>query len=493
MTPHEYARLTAAEIARKVAAREVSARDMAASALAAAQAAEPRIHAFVTLAADTAMLAAAEIDARLARNESVGPLAGIPVAIKDLVMTRGLRTTFGSRLYADFVPEDDDTVVERLKRAGAVVIGKSNASEFGFGAHGVNLVAEATRNPWDLTKTPGGSSAGSAAAVAAGVCPLAIGSDGGGSIRIPASFCGLFGMKASMGRVPLWPGCRDERLPGASGWESIEHVGPLTRNVADAALMLSVIAGPDPRDRLSLPGGDVDWTAAVRRPPARGLRVAYWPRWPGQPIDSRVRAAVDQAVSDFARAHDFAVEIGDPPDIDIAPAFHAIVAMETDLTGMRRLIAEKGVAVSPAVSALLAKRRPLEAATDAITTRKAWANAIARLMSRFDLILTPTLPVLPFAAEREGPEMIDGVAVGADAWCPFTFPFNLTGQPAASIPCAVVDGLPVGLQIVGPHLGDPTVLSAAAAFEALRPAPRLEFAFGCAAPPWDKLAPKRHP
>ena len=475
MTTDEYAHLTAAEIVRRVAARETSAGEVAAAALAAAEAAEPRLHAFVTLAADAAMAAAAEIDARLARNEPVGPLAGVPVAIKDLLMTRGLRTTFGSRLYADFIPEDDDIVVERLKRAGAIVIGKSNASEFGFGAHGVNLIAEATRNPWDLTKTPGGSSAGSAAAVAAGICPLAIGSDGGGSIRIPASFCGLFGMKASMGRVPLWPGCRDERLPGASGWESIEHIGPLTRNVADAALMLSVIAGPDPRDRLSLPGGDVDWRTAARTPLARGLRAAYWPRWPGQPIDPRIRTAVDQAVSDFAEAYDFDVTIGDPPDIDVASAFQTIIAMETDLTGMRRLIAEKGAPVSPAVSALLAKRLPLEAATDAITTRKAWANAIARLMSRFDLILTPTLSVLPFAADREGPDTIDGVAVGPDAWSPFMAPFNLTGQPAASVPCAVVDGLPVGLQIVGPHLGDAIVLSAAAAFEALRPPPRPDF------------------
>ncbi len=178
-----------------------------------------------------------------------GRLAGAPVAIKDLVLTKGLRTTFGSRLYADYIPEHDDIVVERLRAADAIVIGKSNATEFGFGAHGNNPLFPTTRNPWDLARGPGGSSAGSAAAVAAGVCALSIGSDGGGSIRIPASLCGLVGVKASMGRAPLWPGCRDETLPGVSGWESIEHVGPITRSVADAALMLSVIAGPDRRDR----------------------------------------------------------------------------------------------------------------------------------------------------------------------------------------------------------------------------------------------------
>ena len=159
-------------------------------------------------------------------------------------MTRGVRTTFGSRLYADFVPDHDDIVVERLKRADAVIIGKTNASEFGYGGFGHNPLFPTTRNPWDLALTPGGSSAGSAAAVASGICPIAIGSDGGGSIRLPAAFCGLVGMKASMGRVPLWPGCRDESLPGASGWESIEHVGPLARSVLDAALMLEVDRRP---------------------------------------------------------------------------------------------------------------------------------------------------------------------------------------------------------------------------------------------------------
>ena len=475
MTLHDYAQLSAVEIAHRVHAQAVSAREVTIEALAALEAAEPRIHAFATIAGEDALLAAEDVDARIARGEEVGPLAGVPVAIKDLVLTRGLRTTFGSRLYADYVPEDDDIVVERLKTAGAIVIGKSNASEFGFGAHGRNLLFEVTRNPWDLTRTPGGSSAGSAAAVAAGVCPLSIGSDGGGSIRIPAAFTGLFGMKASMGRVPLWPGCRDERLPGASGWESIEHVGPITRSVADAALMLSVIAGPDPRDRSSLPAGDVDWIAAARTAPRRGLRVAYWPQWGSQPIDPRVRATVDTAVAEFADAYGFEIEIGAPPPIEISAAFASIIALETDLTGMRRLIAEKGEPVSAAVASLLAKRLPLEAATDAITTRKAFANAMARVMARFDLILTPTLPVLPFGAESEGPDEIDGCVVGPNDWCPFTFPFNLTGQPAASVPCGLVDGLPIGLQIVGPHLGDAVTLSAAAAFERMRPPPRAAF------------------
>ena len=434
------------------------------------------MHAFATVAREQALAKAEEIDRRLARGEAVGPLAGVPVAIKDLVLTKGLRTTFGSRLYADYVPEDDDIVVERLKAAGAVVIGKSNATEFGFGAHGNNPLFPTTVNPWDHTKGPGGSSAGSAAAVAAGVCPLSIGSDGGGSIRIPASLCGVVGVKASMGRVPLWPGCRDETLPGVSGWESIEHVGPITRTVADAALMLSVIAGPDGRDRWSLPAGDVDWLAAPRAPLRRGLRALYWPRWRDQPIEPAVSAAATAAVEAFAKAYDVEVETDVPPDIGVHAIFATLIALETDLTGLRRLIAEKGVEVSPAVRAFAATKLPLEAATDAMTIRKAWANAVARLMARYDLILTPTLPVTAFAAEREGPEEIAGAPVGPDAWCPFTSPFNLTGQPAASVFAGLVDGLPVGLQIVGPHLGDAIVLSAAAAIEKLFPPPRAPFA-----------------
>jgi aspartyl-tRNA(Asn)/glutamyl-tRNA(Gln) amidotransferase subunit A len=472
----EYAQMSAVEIARRVHAREVSALEVAATAFDALDAAEPRIHAFATVARSQALAAADAVDVRLARGEAVGPLAGAPVAIKDLVMTKGLRTTFGSRLYADYVPEHDDIVVERLCAADAIVIGKSNATEFGFGAHGNNLLFPTTLNPYDLARGPGGSSAGSAAAVAAGVCPLSIGSDGGGSIRIPASLCGLVGVKASMGRVPLWPGCRDETLPGVSGWESIEHVGPITRTVADAALMLSVISGPDRRDRWSLPAGDVDWLGAPKAVLKPGLKALYWPRWRDQPIEPAVSAAVTTAVEAFARTFGVEVETDLPPDIDIGSAFPTIIALETDLTGLRRLVAEKGESVSPAVSAFLATSLPLEAATDAMTIRKAWANAVARLMGRYDLILTPTLPVTAFAADREGPAAIAGQPVGPDAWCPFTFPFNLTGQPAASVFVGLVEGLPVGLQIVGPHLGDALVLSVAAGVESMFPSTRPAFA-----------------
>ena len=202
----------------------------------------------------------------------------------------------GSVIYKDFVPDEDDVVVERLKDAGAVILGKTNVPEFGYSGVGHNPVFPTTRNPWHLAMTPGGSSAGSVASVAAFVSPFAIGSDGGGSIRIPSAHSGLVGVKASMGRVPLYPGCKDERYPGVSSWESLEHIGPMSRTVADSALMLSVIAGPDPRDRLSIPSGDVDWLAAAAPADMRGKRIAYSADWGYAAVDPEVRRVVAEAV-----------------------------------------------------------------------------------------------------------------------------------------------------------------------------------------------------
>jgi len=460
----DYIALDATDIARGVRSGRLSAREVTEAALARMAQVEPQIHAFATPDPKGALAAADAVDRKIAAGEDPGALAGVPVAIKDLVMVRGLRTTFGSRLYEDFIPEDDDICVERLRTAGAIILGKSNASEFGFGAHGCNLLFQPTRNPLDLSRTPGGSSAGSAAAVAARICPLAIGSDGGGSIRIPAAFCGLYGFKASMGRVPVWPGCRDERYPGASGWESIEHIGPITRNVEDAALMMSVIAGPDPRDRLSIPDR-TDWLDAPTMAFPAGLRVAYWPRWHDQPVDPDVAGLQTAAIEHLAQTLGFELVTEAPPEVDLEAAFSAIIALETDLTGLRALIARTGLPVTQAVTDLLAQHLPLEAASDAITLRKAFTNEIARRMTEYDLIVTPTVPIVAFGYDRPGPETIDGVRVGPDSWSPFTSPFNLTGQPAASVPCGAARGLPVALQIVGPHLGDSHVLQMSAAFE----------------------------
>jgi len=470
MSADELVALDAVTLASLVRRRKVSPVETVAAAAAALERLDPFLHAFCTPAIEQALAAARHLENHIIRGEDVGPLCGVPVGIKDLVLTKGIRTTFGSQLYSDFVPDVDDVAVERLRAAGAIILGKTNAAEFGYGGFGHNPVFPTTRNPWNTALTPGGSSAGSAAAVAAGICPVALGSDGGGSVRLPAAFSGLVGIKPTMGRIPLWPGCRDETLPGVSGWESIEHYGPLARSVADAALFLAATAGPDRRDRHSLPDEGVRWRDAADAPLPEGLTIAWCPRWAGLPVDREVLALTATAARRFEQDLGCTVEETASPAGDLAESVRAIVALETDITGLRRLARGREHLLSPSLGALLGRKWTAEEFTDAITSRKALVNATARFMERFDLILTPTVPAAPFAIDRAGPGMVDGTAVEDDAWTPSLYPANLTGQPAASVPAGwTVKGLPVGLQIIGRRLDDRLVLSAAAAFERIQP------------------------
>ena len=466
----EIGRMDALTLAARVRDKSLSAAEVTEATLDRITRLEPEIHAFTTVTASLARAAARAVDARLAAGEDPGPLAGVPVGIKDLVATAGVRTAMGSPLYRDFVPDEDDIVVERLKAAGAIIIGKTNVPEFGYSGASHNPIGEATRNPWNLSLTPGGSSSGSGAAVAAGLGPMAIGSDGGGSIRVPAAHCGLFGLKPSMGRVPLYPGCRDPRYPGMSSWESLEHIGPLSRTVADAALMMQVIAGPDPRDRYSIPASDVDYLAATRED-VRGLRVAYSEDWGYAAVDPEVRRVVREAAAVFASdlgCHVEEVHPGWGPEI--FASFWGLVAADTDLSGLRRLMQGREQEMSPHLVELLRHPWTAEDFTDAKMARQRVCNLLWRLMADYDLLLTPTVAVPPFAMHTQGPEIIEGRMVAPTAWLAFTFPLNMSGQPAASIPAGfTADGLPVGLQIVGRHLDDRSVLRAAAAFESARP------------------------
>ncbi|MEA2249688.1 MAG: aspartyl-tRNA(Asn)/glutamyl-tRNA(Gln) amidotransferase subunit [Solirubrobacteraceae bacterium] len=457
--------LSAGEQAGLVVRGEASPTEVVRSALQRMDEVEPFIHAFSVSTAEAALEEAERQEKALASGEAVGPLAGVPVGVKDLIATKGVVTACGSAAYRDFVPEEDDVVVERLRAAGAIMIGKTNVPEFGYSGVGHNPIAETTRNPWDLRMTPGGSSAGSGAAVAAGVCPFALGSDGGGSVRIPSAHCGLFGFKASMGRVPLYPGCRDERYPGISSWESLEHIGPMARSVEDAALMMTVIAGPDPRDRHSIPCTDVDWMAALERP-SRRLRVAYCPDFGYVAVDPEVRSLVEGAVRSLADAIDCDVEERNPGWDDPFPAFWGIVALDTDLRGMREMVAEHRHEMTPHVVDFIDRDWTAEDFTDAVRGRKAFVNSMWRFMGDFDILVTPTLTVPPFPVHMQGPEKVDGRIVSPFAWLSFTLPINLTGQPAATVPAGwTQDGLPVGMQIVGRHLDDATVLAVSAAFQ----------------------------
>ena len=358
----------------------------------------------------------------------------MPVGIKDLVAVAGMPMPGGSPAYRDFVPDEDDIVVERLRGAGAIVLGKTAVTEFGYSGASHSPVGETTRNPWNLERTSGGSSAGSGAAVAAGIGPVAIAADGGGSIRIPASFCGLFGMKASMGRVPMYPSCRDERYPGIASWEGLEHVGPVSRTVADSALVLSVIAGPDPRDRHSIPAGDVDWRASAAPGDLRGLRVAFSADLGRVAVDPEVARVVAEAAGAFA---DLGCEVvaADPSFPDPGAAFAALIALESDLRGMREIVDRHGHEMSPHLVDLITRavaaedvhrraRRPARPSSTRCGGSCATTTCSSRRRSRRP----------PFPVHMQGPERVGGRYVRDTAWLSFTYPFNLTGQPAATVP-----------------------------------------------------------
>ncbi len=469
-TSNEICRMDAVHLANLVRTKQLSAVEVTRAVIDRMNRLEPQLHAFCTPTPELAIAAAERVDKNIMAGVAVGPLAGVPVGIKDLVCTQGVKTVSGSWAYADFVPDEDDVVVERLKQAGAIIIGKTNVPEFGYSGVGHNPVFETSRNPWNTTLTPGGSSAGSGAAVAGGMGPIAIGGDGGGSVRIPSSFSGLFGMKASMGRVPLYPGTKDERYPGVSSWEALEHLGPMSRTVADSALVLSVIAGPDDRDSRSLPyERDFDWLTALRGD-LKGKRVAYSADLGYAAVDPRVRKIVAEAAKVFERDLGCIVEEANPGWDNPYDGFWGMVIRETDLRGLRAMADRLGEKMTPHLAAVLRTEWTAEQLTDAMVVRKAVTNKMWRFMRNYDLLITPTVAVPPFEVGIQGPTVIDGRAVDQFEWLHFTYPYNLTGSPAATVPAGWTDdGLPIGLQIIGRHLDDALVLRASACFEAAQP------------------------
>jgi len=348
------------------------------------------------------------------------------------------------------------------------MLGKTNAAELGYGGVGWNQVAPVTNNPWDMSKTSGGSSAGSAAAIATGMGAMTIGSDGGGSIRSPASFNNIFGIKPSFGRIPLYPGCRDERYPGVSSWETLESLGPITRTVEDAALLLSVCSGPDMRDRHSLPTADFDWLSAARQA-FKGKKIAYSPDFGFDAVDSEVRALTEKAAKVFVDDLGCDVVEATPAFPVFGDAFWAMVMRDSDLVGLRRLL-DKGLLHAPLLVDGLRRSWTAEDFSDANKIRQATVNVMWRFMQKYDLFLTPVTPAPAFDHGLHGFSTINGKAVTRADLPPFTAVFNWTGQPAASVPAGFTrSGLPVGLQIIGRHLCDALVLSAAAAYEAVQP------------------------
>ena len=467
--PNELCKLSGTAQARLIREKKLSPVELTSAVFEQIHQLNPVLNAFCTLVEEQARAEAAEAEAKVMRGEALGRLHGVPVSIKDLICTKDIRTTFGSKAYEDYVPDEDDAVVERLRAAGAIVLGKTNCSEFGYMAAGHNRLFPTTRNPWDLEKTSGGSSAGSAAAVAAGLGSLSVGSDGGGSVRIPGSLCGLVGVKASFGRVPLYPGCRDPRFPGASSWESLEHIGPLTRTVEDAALMLSVMSGPDDRDRHSLPPANFDWLEVLKGD-LKGCKVGWSPDWGFATVDPQVRELTAKAVQVFADQLGCEIEEAHPGFPDTGSAFWALVMRDSDLKGMRAMVEKHRAEMLPRLVDTLDYAWTAEEFSNAAMVRQEVNNKMWRYMRKYDFLLTPTLATTAFGLNVPAPTLIDGKQVNGGHWLCFTQPMNMTGQPAATVPAGwTTEGLPVGLQIVGRHLDDPMVLKAAAAYEAANP------------------------
>lgn len=458
MQHDELAFMPAADLAGAIRKKQVSPLEAMATVLGRIDRVNPRLNAYCTVTGDAARAEARAAEAAVMRGDRLGPLHGVPYSVKDLVITRGVRTAFGSRIYERNVPGEDAPVVERLRAAGAILVGKTTTPEFGWKGTTDSPLTGITRNPWDLAKSPGGSSGGAAAAVAAGLGPLAVGTDGGGSIRIPGSFCGVFGVKPTCGLVPVYP------VPTTG---TLSHVGPMTRTVRDAALMLSVMAGPDDRDPLSFPATGEDFGRRLETG-VRDVRVAWSPTFGYAEVAPEVRRVTEAAAlcfQEFGCQVELVERVFEDPDPIWAPLFYAGVAAR-----LQDALPEWRDRIDPGLLEVIEEGKRLGALAfkKAEFARAAFYQDVRKLFLRYDLLVSPTLAALPFAAGMERP--LESSGRSRLSWVAFTYPFNLTGQPAATVPCGfTTDGLPVGLQIVGARLQDALVLRAAAAFEAAAP------------------------
>jgi amidase len=455
---------SATELVRLYRARKVSPLEVVQAILERVDRVNPRVNAVVTLAREEALRAARAATRALGRRGELPPLFGVPVAIKDLTATKGIRTTCGSKIYEHHVPTEDALVVARLRVAGAILLGKTNTPEFGAGANTFNALFGATRNPWDPARTCGGSSGGSAVALATGMGPLAHGTDLGGSLRIPAAFCGVVGFRTTPGLVPVYP--------RELAWDQFSVHGPMARTVGDVALMLSVIAGPDDRSPIAYPVDVREFSRAVRQPSVAGWRVAWTPDLRGLiPVDAEVAAVAARGARVF-RALGAKVEAASP---DVAETNE--IVLSTRGLMMATLHAEKLARWREQMQAGLVwnieqglKLSPEEIGRGEKLRTVLW-HRVRGFFERYDLLLLPTVAVSPFPVEQPYPTEINGQPLtNYTQWFFLTYAISLTGLPAISVPCGfTAGGLPVGLQIVGRHRQEAAVLAAAAAFERAAP------------------------
>ena len=451
----------ATELASLIRHRKLSPVELIEAVLDRIETLNPKLNAFLHVDAEGALSAAKRAETALMQGqENLGLLHGLPVSIKDLEPTMGLPCTFGSKLYANNIAQVDGIITTRTRSAGGIILGKTNTPNMGHKDMCDNLLGEPARNPWDLSLTPGGSSGGAAAAVTAGLGPLAHGSDGAGSIRIPAALSGVFGLKPSFGRVPYWP--------NPDIWIARSHNGPLTRTVADGALFLQAIAGPDPRDPTTIDTAPDHYLAALT--PAmdsmKGFRVAWSEDFGYAAVDPEVRQLTRQAAEKFS---DFGCQVeAVNPDWD-NPKEVAEIAWAVSMSGRLGAAYDENPAdFEPSLVAMIEAGRQIDTETFVQTHlfRTKFYHQVRTFFEQYDLLLTPQMPVPAWPVD-EPPAEIDGQPTPSmfDRLA-FTYPFNLTGHPAASVPCGFTQqGLPVALQIVGPWHADTLVLQASAAFE----------------------------
>ncbi len=459
MTTMDFRTTSVSALVRSVRSKEVSARELTQAALERIEALDGTYNAFVALNGSRALEEADAVDTKIASGIDPGALAGIPIGVKDLSNAEGFTTTYGSVLHADDPPATaDDPFVARLRAAGCVVVGKTNTPEFGWMGNTTNALFGSSRNPFDPSRGPGGSSGGTAAALAAGMVPLATGSDGGGSIRIPSACCGLSGMKPSLGRVPAGG-------PHPPGWIDLSTNGPMARTIADVALALDVSVGPDPTDLRSLPRPEASWLAALDDPHVP-VRVAYAPTLGYATVDAEVRAACDRAVGVLESLGAEIIVLESVFDDDPVGDFLTFTAACT----LRTLQPFVGHPRWEEVDPLLRRLTSSAESTTAVEILRvldrfhAMNLQLVSLFRKHRILVTPTCSgTAPFAGEITAP--VNGEPTVN--WVQFTYPFNMTRSPAATV-CAGVssEGLPIGIQLVGPQHGDLVVLRTAAALEA---------------------------
>ncbi|MBD3187080.1 amidase [Candidatus Bathyarchaeota archaeon] len=455
--------LPAVEMRDRIERQDLTATELVEIMISRMEKLNPVLNAYCTPTYDLARDMARQADARVKEGGTVPLLNGIPTSIKDLMDTKGIRTTHGSKIYEHNIPTEDDVAVGRLKNAGIVMLGKTNTPEFGHSGTTQNKVFGETKNPWDLERTPGGSSGGAAAACACGMSPLALGSDGGGSLRHPACFCGVFAIKPSFGRIPVHP------TTGIAG-ELITHYGPISRYVEDAALMLDAMKGPHEADRYSLPGCDIMYHEHIHEHPER-IKIAYSTTLGhARVIDDQVKNVVDRAVDEFT-ALDCSVE---PVKMKMRNPETGYYIWYTTMYGydFRGKIKKWREDMDPNLVRMVEAGKTssgLDIFRSLAERRKIYA-ALYKVFKEYDILVTPTTAIPPFKLGMMYPEKINGKGVSPTGWMPFTYPLNFTGHPAATVPAGfTTEGLPVGMQIIGRRFDDLTVLQLSHAYEQIKP------------------------